>query len=104
MHKKKSVETNMTGYPSIDKPWVKSYRDRPIRSFNISQKFYDMLENVNKDNLQNDAINFMGFKGNTWTYKELFDLTNQLADAFIKYGIKESETVLVATVSGMDEV
>lgn len=97
-------ENLKTGYPSIDKPWLKSYSDTPIRKFDISQKLYTMLENANKDNLQNEAINFMGLEGNIWTYKELFDLTNQLADAFIKYGIKERETVLVATVSGMDEV
>jgi len=94
----------LTGYPSIDKPWKKSYRDAPIRSFNISQKLCTMVEEVNKGNLLNEAVNFMGIEGNTWTYKELFGLANKLADAFIRYGIKESETVLVATVSGMDEV
>ena len=96
-------EMNKIGYPSIDKPWTKSYRDTPIRDFNTSQKFYTLLEDANRGNLGNEAINFMGLKGNSWSYKELFELTNQLADAFVQYGIKENETILVATVSGMDE-
>ena len=102
MHQNDVID-NMTGYPSIDKPWLKSYPNKPIREFNTSQKFYTLLEEANKDDLNNEAINFMGFKGNSWSYKELFELTNQLADAFVQYGIKENETVLVATVSGMDE-
>lgn len=92
-----------TGYPSVDRPWTKYYRDTPIRKFNAEQKFYSLLESVNKDNLNSLAVNFMGFEGNVWTYKELFSLTNQLADSFLRAGIKENNTVLVATVSGMDE-
>ena len=97
------TEKTLTGYPSIDKPWKQHYRTSPIREFDISQKFYTMLESVNNDNLNGVAINFMGFKGNTWTYKELFQLVNQLADAYLKCGVKENDTVLLATVSGMDE-
>lgn len=97
------TEKNLTGYPSIDKPWEQHYRKTPIREFNVSQKFYTMLESANNDNLNGVAVNYMGFKGNTWTYKELFQLVNQLADAYLKCGVKENDTVLLATVSGMDE-
>lgn len=97
------IKQNLTGYPSIDKPWEKSYRKEPIRKFNISQKLYTLIETENENNLNGIAINFMGFKGNRWTYRELFMLVNQLADAYLKYGVKENDTVLVATVSGMDE-
>ena len=97
------TEKKPTGYPSIDRPWLKSYRKEPIRTFNISQKLYTLIEAENKNNLNGIAVNFMGFKGNTWTYRELFRLVNRLADAYLKCGIKENDTVLVATVSGMDE-
>lgn len=99
------MQTNnaQTGYPSIDKPWLKHYREEPIRDFNISQKMCALIESANADNLDGVAVNFMGLKGNTWTYRELFQLVNQLADAYQKYGIRENDTVLVATVSGMDE-
>lgn len=97
------TDSELTGYPSIDKPWLKYYRENPIRDFNVNQKFYRLIEDANKDNLDIDAIEFMGFSGNTWTYRELFSMTNQMADAFCKAGVKQGDVVLVATVSGMDE-
>ena len=93
----------ITGYPSIDKPWIKFYREKPIREFDVNQKFYRLIENANKGNPNVDALEFMGFSGNTWTYREFFFLVDQMADAFIKAGVTVGDVVLVATVSGLDE-
>lgn len=97
------MNQELTGYPSIDKPWLKYHRSKPIREFNVNQKFYRLIEAANRENLDLDAIEFMGFSGNTWTYRELFSLTNQMADALSNAGVKQGDVVLVATVSGMDE-
>lgn len=92
-----------TGYPSIDTPWVKYHRDTLIREFDVNQTFTNLLKEVNHDYLNYNAINFMGFKGNSWTYKELFKQANKLANAYLKNGVKEGAHVLIATVSGMEE-
>lgn len=94
---------NKTGYPSIDKPWVKYYRENPIRKFDINQKLYTMIWSENQDNLSKKAINYFGIKGNNFSYKELFNMSHRLASAYIKAGVKQGDTVLIATVSGPEE-
>jgi len=87
-----------TGYASKDKPWIKYHRKVLLKNFNINQTFAHLLKEANKNNLNAVAVNFMGLSGNEWTYKELFDYSNQLADAYIKYGVKQGDTVLIATI------
>ena len=98
-----SFEKDYTKYPSIEQPWKKFYRDKPLREFDVNQTFNDLLENANCKNLNYNAINFMGIEGNSWTYNELFMLRDQLKDAFEKDGLKKDDTVLIATVSGLEE-
>ena len=93
----------LTGYPSIDRPWLKYYPKKPIRKFVLEQKMCNLIETANIDNLDNIAINFMGIDGNDWTYREIFHMVDRLADAYLQYGLKEKEVVLVSTVSGLDE-
>lgn len=94
---------NLTGYSSIDKPWLKYHKQVLIRDFNVNQTFSSLLREANEHNINSVAINFMGLAGNEWTYKELFEQSNQLADAYVKNGVKQGDTVLIATISGMDE-
>ena len=94
---------NKTGYPTVDKPWLKYHREKLLREFDVNQTFEQLLKVSNRDNLSSNAINFMGFEGNSWTYRELFRQANKLADAYRKNGVKEGSTVLIATVSGMEE-
>lgn len=96
-------EQGRTGYPSIDRPWIKHYRETPMRIFNTEQNTYQLIIEANQSNLDSNAINFMGIEGNSWTYREMFELEKQLANAFIRQGIKVGETVLIATVSGLEE-
>ena len=97
------MNSNQKKLPSQEQPWKKYHRQTPIREFNVHQKLDQMIEEANCKNLHYNALNFMGIKGNQWTYKELFKMRNQLADAWRKHGIKEDESVYVATVSGPEE-
>lgn len=99
----KVFEEKPSGYASIDMPWIRFQRETPIREFEVNQTLADLLKNVNQDNLKQPAINFMGLKGNEWTYRSLFHQANRLASAYQKAGLKEGDTVLIATVSGMEE-
>lgn len=93
----------LTGYPSVEKPWRKYYRETELRQFNVNQTLYQLLWEANQENLDAPALNFLGIEGNTWTYRELFHQADCLAGAFQKNGVKEGDTVLVVTISGPEE-
>ena len=69
----------------------------------MNQTFESLLRDANRENMDYNALNFMGYQGNSWTYQELFEQVDRLANAYSKNGIKEGSHVLIATVSGMEE-
>ena len=78
-----------TGYPSIDKPWLKYYREKPIKEINTNQTIYEM---VFSNNMDADAI---GYLGTTLTYKELKEKVDRCADALSKNNIGLGDVVLI---------
>ena len=85
-----------TGYPSVDKPWLKYYSEEAINAPLPECSIYEyMLEN-NRNYPADIAINYLGHK---ITYKELFENIDKTASAFIKAGVKEKEIVTVALPS-----
>ncbi len=85
-----------TGYPSVDRPWLKYYSEEAINTPLPECSIYEyMLEN-NKDYPADIAINYLGRK---ITYKELFENIDKTASAFLKAGVKEKEIVTVALPS-----
>lgn len=86
----------LTGYPFIDKPWEKYYREKPVREFDLNETLYNTIKSVNKDNLDSDAI---GFLGTNITYRELFEKIDRLADAYYKEGIREGDVVALCTIN-----
>lgn len=36
-------EKKRTGYPSIDKPWMKYYREKPLRELDAEQTLYNFI-------------------------------------------------------------
>ena len=47
---------NLTGYPSIDKPWLKYYDDEQINAPLPESTLYEYLWDCNKGTLSDDAI------------------------------------------------
>ena len=45
VQKQPIMEGELTGYPSIDKPWNKFYRQEPIRNIKLNQTIYSMVFN-----------------------------------------------------------
>lgn len=100
---KNMIPSGQTGYPSIDKPWLKYHRSSPIRELNVNQKLCSMIKQANKDNLDSPAINYLGITGNDWTYRELFEMVDRLSSAYIAVGVKPGDTILILTISGVEE-
>ena len=86
----------MTGYPSIDRPWLKYYSDQAINSVLPECSIYEYLEQNNRDYPSDIAIIYLGRK---ITYRELFENIDKTAAAFLKAGVKEKEIVTVALPS-----
>ena len=79
-----------------DRPWEKYYRKTPIKDFDVNQTLYSLVKDENKNNLNNQAI---GFLGNNFTYKNLFKTVDQLADAYRKAGVQKGDTVAICTIN-----
>ena len=79
----------LTGLPSIDKPWVKSYSEEAINQELPKMTAYDYMYNCNKDNQEAIAVNFHG----KITYKQLFEKIEQAERAFLQAGIKRGDYV-----------
>ncbi len=91
-----SQEKELTGYPSIDKPWLKYYTKEAIDSSLPECTIYEyMLEN-NKDYPDDIAINYYGHK---ITYRELFENIDATSKGFATLGIAQGDIVTVALPS-----
>ncbi|WP_295095400.1 class I adenylate-forming enzyme family protein, partial [Ruminococcus sp.] len=86
----------LTGYPSVDKPWLKYYSEEAINAKLPECTIYEYMYKNNKDYPRDIAINYMGHK---ITYWEFFENIDKTAAAFLKAGVKEKEIVTVALPS-----
>ena len=85
-----------TGYPSIDKPWLKYYSKEAVDASLPGCTIYEYLIANNKDYPSDIAILYVGRE---ITYKKLFDCIDQTAAALTALGVKPGEIVTVALPS-----
>ena len=90
------IENKLTGYPSIDKPWLKYYTEEAINAPLPECTIYEYLWENNKDRLEDIAIIYFGKK---ITYGELFENIDKTVRAFSAIGVKYGDIVIVATVT-----
>lgn len=89
-------ERNLTGYPSIDKPWLKYYSEEAISAPLPECTIYAYMYDNNKDYPDDIAINYLGRK---ITYRQLFENIDKTAAAFQALSVKSGEIVTVALPS-----
>lgn len=87
---------NLTGYPSIDKPWLKYYSEEAISAPLPECTIYAYMYDNNKDYPNDIAINYLGRK---ITYRQLFENIDKTAAAFQALSVKPGEIVTVALPS-----
>lgn len=85
-----------TGYPSIDKPWLKYYTEKAISSQPYSGSLYSHIYQNNKEFLNNIALQYFGKK---ISYKEMFECVERVASALISKGVKEGDNVILLMTS-----
>ena len=86
-------EKKLTGYPSIDKPWLKYYNEEAISAPLPECTIYEYLMENNRDFPDDIALLYLGRK---IKYGELFRQIDRTADAFAALGVKPGEIVTVA--------
>ncbi len=84
------TENKMTGYPSIDKPWLRYYKEEDIITTVPKCTIYDNIYNNNVEHQNETALMFFGKK---ITYKELFAQIDKAAKAFVSCGVKDNDNV-----------
>ena len=87
------IEGPHTGYPSIDKPWLKYYSVDSIKSNLDDVCACDFIYNKNVNHLDKSAL--MYFSRHI-TYREMFENINTCAKALKEYGVKEGDVVSIS--------
>lgn len=86
----------LTGYPSVDKPWLKYYSEDAIDIQLPECTAFELLWNNNKEHLKDTALNYYGRK---ITYEKLFAGIERAAKSFYAMGVKAGDIVVICTVN-----
>lgn len=94
-------EQAQTGYPSIDKPWLKYYSAEAINAKLPECTMYEHIKECNQDNLRQIAINYYG---NKITYGQMFENIEHLAASLEEMGVKEGDVVTIAMINSPETI
>ena len=83
-------EKKLTGYPSIDKPWLKYYSEEAINAPLPESTAYEYIWENNKTRLDDIALIYFNRK---ITYREMFERIEKTATAFLNLGVKQGDIV-----------
>ena len=94
-NKRMTDEKKLTGYPSIDKPWLKYYSEEAINAPLPEMTMFQYIWENNKEYLENTALRFFGKK---YTYRGLFDRIITAAKAFYSMGVRTGDIVTIMSM------
>lgn len=89
-----STKETLTGYPSIDKPWLRYYKEEAINAPLPECTIYGYLYENNKDYTYRTALNYFGRK---ISYGQLFRNIELTARALKSNGIDRGSIVTILT-------
>ncbi|MBQ6885459.1 MAG: acyl--CoA ligase [Clostridia bacterium] len=93
------TEKKVTGYPSIDKPWLKYYTEEQINLALPKNTAYQYMRECNKNNLDACALEYLGKK---ITYRELFKNIDIVANCLLSMGVKKGD-IITSCLANMPE-
>lgn len=94
-------EKKLTGYPSIDKPWLKYYSEEEINTPLPTGTMYSHIFKKNQDNLDRIALNYYG---TNISYRDFFDHISDVASALGKLGVKAGDMVTVCMINSPETI
>ena len=83
-------EKKLTGYPSIDKPWLKYYSEEAIHAVVPEGTIFQNIYNHNRAHPQDVALLYFGKK---ITYQQLFREIEKAEKAFLACGVRRGDNV-----------
>ena len=86
-------DKELTGYPSIDKPWLKYYSETAIHAKMPECSAYDYIVDINQKRLDKPALNYFGKRT---TYREMIRQIDRCASALKACGVKRGEIISVS--------
>lgn len=89
-------EKKLTGYPSVDKPWLKYYPGEHPEMLDPDCSMWRFLWERNRDRLQNVALNYFGRR---ITYRKLFENIDFVARSLCSLGVKQGDTVSICPLN-----
>lgn len=95
------TEKHLTGYPSIDKPWLKYYSEEAINAPLPECTIYEYIHQQNNNNLKRLAMNYYG---TNMTYAAMFRKIDYMAGVLEGNGVQAGEIVTIAMLNGPDAV
>lgn len=81
-----------TGYPHIDKPWQKYFKQELFDGGYPEGSVFDYIYEMNKDRLNETAIRYFGKK---ISYAKLFSRVDRCAKALVSAGVKKGDIVSI---------
>lgn len=87
------ILSKKNGIPSLDKPWLALYSDEKIITKQPNMTAYQYMKESNKKHMNDIAIEYLGVK---ITYRELLNRIDEVAAAFLSYGIKKGDIVAIS--------
>lgn len=94
-------EKQLTGYPSVDKPWLAFYKEEALNCEVPEMTAYQYVYESNKHNLKADALDYFGKK---ISFKELFERIARCADSFIAMGVQKGDIVTICMPSTVETI
>lgn len=88
-------EKKPTGYPSIDKPWLKYYEPGVDNLKVPEETLYSYAYHCNENHMEETAFRYFGTK---ITYKKLFLETKRVALASQKAGVEQGDVVTIMSM------
>lgn len=90
----KEESKHLTGYASIDKPWLKYYdKDASTREY-PKKTFYRYAKDNNSKNMNLTAINYYGTK---ISFSKFFKKIDEVASSLVSLGVKENDVVTICS-------
>lgn len=91
----------LTGFPSIDKPWLKYYSEGAINAPLPTESLYTYMYNKNHEHLSETALTYLGTK---ISFGKLFSEIDVAAKAFRAQGVKPGDVCTIITISCVGSV
>lgn len=86
-------------YPSVNKPWLKYYREESVNSQMPSGNMYNYIFQNNKMHLNDTALVYFGKK---ISCGKLFQLIDRAAEAFQAISVKAGDVVSFVSITTPD--